>query len=830
MHTAAEAGAETALKTVREHGAVVDKEVTEAQRGLSEKTSKLDVLRQLMAEGEGFNEGTQAVLRGLDNPSFFQGAIAGALAGFITVDSEFVPAIEAALGQNLQAVLVKDTMVAESIVKTLAAKKWGRATLLLRELLPTAHGQGQFLPEGAIAWAIDKVRVDDELRPLLTALLADFVIVEHIEAALAVHRHARSESRRLSAVTLSGEVLTADALLIGGTASEANTSVLQRKNQILALDGEVAQQRTILEEITARRVDLQSAIESAQARLAEAREEKQSTTVSLGTLKGQLQMIEAHLAEATRKRETLEWERQNAEARRAEAATRIEQFDREVHETMQAFESILTSRTEAQSSIETLRARESEIGSELNELKIKVATERQRHSSLHHQRQPMEARIGELRELIEQRLRDIQSYDERSAALEVENSEIAANVQRLGDSIGEATQRVATLQEERAGLVAAAEEMAERLRHLRRDQSHCVEQRGAIEVRATQLELKADAINEHIQKRYQIDLREFTPDSYGLQVCLREIGKRIRKFETNVEGGDEAVRTADAPEPAAEDVVARDAQEAGETPALQLDWMRIENLVKELDTRLAAMGPVNLDAIAEFEELEQRHNFLEQQIRDTTAAKDELLSVINKINATTRTLFAETFEKVRVNFQEMFRELFGGGQANLVLVDEADPLECGIDIIARPPGKQLQSISLLSGGEKTMTAVALLFSIYMVKPSPFCVLDEMDAPLDESNINRFIKILDRFVAQSQFVVISHNKRTIARADALYGVTMEEHGVSKLVGVKFSSREDAHERRDILGADNPTPVPSIAESFGKHGNLQSETLESANGAA
>jgi len=185
---------------------------------------------------------------------------------------------------------------------------------------------------------------------------------------------------------------------------------------------------------------------------------------------------------------------------------------------------------------------------------------------------------------------------------------------------------------------------------------------------------------------------------------------------------------------------------------------------------------------------------------------------------------------VRVNFQEMFRELFGGGQANLILTDEADPLECGIDIIAKPPGKQLQAITLLSGGERTMTAVALLFSIYMVKPSPFCVLDEMDAPLDESNISRFIKILDRFVSQSQFVVISHNKRTIARADALYGVTMEEHGVSKLVGVKFRARDEAHEGRDILGDENATPVPSVAESFGKHGNLHTETLEESGGAA
>jgi chromosome segregation protein len=151
-------------------------------------------------------------------------------------------------------------------------------------------------------------------------------------------------------------------------------------------------------------------------------------------------------------------------------------------------------------------------------------------------------------------------------------------------------------------------------------------------------------------------------------------------------------------------------------------------------------------------------------------------------------------------------------------------LESGIEIIAKPPGKQLQSITLMSGGEKTMTAVALLFSIYMVKPSPFCVLDEMDAPLDESNISRFIRILDRFVGQSQFVVISHNKRTIARADAIYGVTMEEHGVSRLVGVKFTKRDESAASSDVVGGDNPDRVLSVAESFGKSPRLASEDRE------
>ena len=209
----------------------------------------------------------------------------------------------------------------------------------------------------------------------------------------------------------------------------------------------------------------------------------------------------------------------------------------------------------------------------------------------------------------------------------------------------------------------------------------------------------------------------------------------------------------------------------------------------EFRQRLDSMGPVNLDAIQEFEELEERHDFLEKERGDLTDSKSELLNIIQKINIETKRMFSETFEQIRVNFQRSFKELFGPqGYANLILTSEDDPLESGIDIIAKPPGKKPTTITLLSGGERSMTAVALLFSIYMVKPSPFCILDELDAPLDESNIDRFLRMLDNFIDKSQFVIVTHNKRTMHRADIMYGISMEEFGVSKPVGVKLTSEE------------------------------------------
>ena len=238
-------------------------------------------------------------------------------------------------------------------------------------------------------------------------------------------------------------------------------------------------------------------------------------------------------------------------------------------------------------------------------------------------------------------------------------------------------------------------------------------------------------------------------------------------------------------------------------------WDPIKAEIDALRQRLVSMGAVNLVAIEEYADLKQRYDFLKTQSDDLTSAKTDLLKTIDEINQTSQQQFSVTFEQIKKNFEYTFQTLFGGGHAQLELIQTDDILESGIEIIAQPPGTRLKGISLLSGGQKTLTAVALLFALYLVKPSPFCLLDELDAPLDESNIGRFTDLLKKFVHESQFIIITHNKRTVAAAHAIYGVTMEERGISKTVSMRFNYERGEPEAQPaniadaVRGAKAPT---------------------------
>ncbi len=497
-----------------------------------------------------------------------------------------------------------------------------------------------------------------------------------------------------------------------------------------------------------------------QASLHEAKTELHTQEVAIATRKGEFNALQNSQRVLEQKVQTVVYEITSLAAQEEEGlrkrqgmADRVGALEEQERTALEAVQNLTAA-------LEGLRQQRDAATTAMTETKVAYASEEQLLASLRNQQKPLESRITELAHLAEQRRNEIRAFIDRKAQADRENIQSRHAIEALQQQREQVNNQVADLiankdtQEEQIGTAEEA------LREQRRCLTEYQQQRGTIEVELAQKNMAAQNLRDRMQEKYQINLDEVRSECITITIA---------------DEGQPRVSTMSPEEMAA--------------TGAATDWDAISQQVAELQKKLDEMGPVNLVAIDEYEETEQRYQFLTKQNDDLVQAKVQLSEVINRINVQTREMFVETFEKIRTNFRSMFTEIFSGGKADLILHTDGDVLESGIDIVARPPGKQLQTISLLSGGEQTMTAVALLFSIYQVKPSPFCVLDELDAPLDESNVGRFIKVLQRFLVHSQFVIITHNKRTISMADVLYGVTMQEHGVSKIVGVKFHKSEE-----------------------------------------
>jgi chromosome segregation protein len=744
-----------------------EKAIGRVERVIAEKQARLEVLRQMTEEGEGLEKGSQAVLKGLNDPDRIKAAIGGALVANLNVDREFVPALEAAFGRVMHAVVLHNTALAAEIFQTLTENKSGQAALAIPEWsADLANTPPSALPEGALAWAIEKVDAPEALAAIVQGLLRDVAIVSDLATAVELKKRAGN----LQYATLTGEFISAEGIIFGGSTTAANDSLLGRKAILTSLSQERDSLEVERQTLIGTRDRAQEQVEGAIGAVEEARRSHEAAQRNHAQASVQILSAERALQDAEQKLTNLQTEKTTLEQQVGIADERIAQLEGELRSLRNTFEEELERKSAAGQARENARSQEEEAGEKLNELRLAVATERQRHESLIHHRQPMAAREAELADLVAARRGDISTYQNRLATQAKESEEAKARIDGQTSELDAAGAALAALADERAARLAAVNEQESQVRALRDSLDDLRDVRGKQEVRQTQLQLRIENLAEHVMRRYQIDLNAFTTDTFAFQKTLSVVTKRREKSTEQPEREGEAPAEPSAHEPATQ------VPTTGEN---------LEQIIADLTRQLDQMGPVNLEAVHEYDELEERYRFLETQNSDLIAARREVLDVITRINSTTQKLFAETFAQVRINFREMFGELFDGGRADLSLSDENDPLNCGIEISARPPGKQLQSISLLSGGERTMTAVALLFAIYMVRPSPFCILDEMDAPLDESNINRFIRVLDRFVSQSQFIIITHNKRTIAKADILYGVTMEERGVSKLVGMKLT---------------------------------------------
>ena len=784
----------------------LDTELNELERSVTQRRSRLEVLEALLQKGEGLAQGTQQVLKGLDNPDVYSTGVRGLLASAIDVEERFIPAIEAALADHLQSVLLTESELASNIIEVLTNKKLGKASLIARDLgaLRIAP-EPQLLPEGGVAWALDKVRAKPDAQGAIDRLLGNVLIAEDLHTALRIKRQLPD----LTIATLRGDLITADGIIHGGATTEESVSTLRRESEVrglrLELEGLVAQKEEKEEAL----LTLRAQLEDAQHEENAVRDQSQRTREAFSQIQGKLSVVQRALQQATTKLESIEWDAQQIQQRITAAESQIQQNREAAQLASNELEGTRIREAELELEMESFLRRELESSEKLNELRTALALEQSALYAIERQKAPMASRLHELEGAIQRLDNEINTWRSRNDASESENARLAEQVAAQREAVKSIDAALNEKLQERAEAFEKVSQLETQLVALRQQTSGLSESRNRAEVQLTRVELRLENLVAQVHERYNFQIEAFEPDYHVLMMTIedqkiaRSRGQRKSASEETPEVSD-----TDAPDSSS----SSDSDSDSETPEpifisnndddiddenftipgeeCQPDWDFVIEVVGELRQKLESIGPVNLDAIQEFEELEQRHNFLDTQHNDLVRSKEELLNVIAKINETTKTMFSETFAQVRENFQNNFKELFGEqGKADLELIDADDPLESGIEIIAKPPGKKLTTITLLSGGERSMTAVALLFSIYMVKPSPFCVLDELDAPLDESNISRFLKMLDKFIANSQFIIVTHNKRTMNRADVIYGVTMQEFGVSKPVGVRMTQDQD-----------------------------------------
>ena len=540
------------------------------------------------------------------------------------------------------------------------------------------------------------------------------------------------------------EDLLGDVVLVGGAEGKWNLSasvasasgkkspITEAELSLEELRNRIASAKDVLTNGAEKVSELQAALQEAETRLSDARRAAAQAEGEESMVKRDADTVKSRLASVSA-------ELQSVLQANADDAEKRKQLAQDLEDTIARrdalMDAVATKQDELQM-LETENVRESQM---LTERRIAASQMEQELSFVGQQSASAEQRLGELQHAIEGRESGIRGYEDSIRRLTEESGDLLQSLDELKARAADCHVRMDEERSRRAGMmerIAAADaEVATKRAGL--DQAR--DFRGKLEVEAAEATMRRQNIYEHLQ------------DEYGLfaDAVLRE------------------------PDPEWKN---------GVVPPMS----ELEGKVGRLQAEIAALGPVNMVAIDEYRELEERYAREKAQEEDLIAAKAQIMELITSLNTTSGEMFRSTFEQANKNFQTMFSKLFGGGEARLVLLEnEEDPLECGIDIIARPPGKRPQSVTLLSGGERTMTAVALLFSIFMIKPAPFCMLDELDAALDDANIGRFVEQLKEFLVQSQFLIITHNQHTIAGSDLVYGVSQQEKGVSRIISMRLA---------------------------------------------
>lgn len=775
----------------------------EIDRQVAQRTARLRLLQQLQEKWEGFGEGAKAVLQGRLDAALAGAAVAPILQG-LSVGPEFGRALEAIFGAAAEAISVGDLAVAQRILSHLDTEQIGSAVLRVAEMGRPESAPPE-LPAGLVP-ARHALGDTDQAHPAL-GVLGECYIADDIGAFLEFWR-TNPAFPFLFVASRRGDLVDRRGLIYGGhhSSKRAAHSIVQREIDLRETAKALADDQKAHDDQKAVIDALNTRLTVAEQTLEQRRADVLTTTQTLAAAQAEQRNARSQLEEVSQRLSRMEQELVALEQARNEAHVRWEK----AQEALTGADAAATAQREG---IGRLEVRTAEVRTDrdvkresLAQARLELAERRQKVEVIDRGLGEMERRRQELSELLVQRQTEIESWTGQMAGLARESEEQRARSVQLAETLVVAQQEVEKV---RVELVELEREVGalETAQHAVRDQADAAhEELSTQEVKLAESRQRAQFLTEEVEREFQtavgaIDWKHLLwraeDEPEGLKpLDLDDDEEESDAAEPKVEGAEAAPKRrrrakAARGEPTMEDLAALDGT----------DWTAVQAAIGAARQRLNSMGAVNLVAIEEYVELKQRHDFLVNQVNDLTTAKTELVGAIDEINRTSQQQFEVTFEQIRKNFEYTFQTLFGGGRAQLELVVSEDILESGIEIVAQPPGTKLKGITLLSGGQKTLTAVALLFALYMVKPSPFCLLDELDAPLDESNIGRFTDLLKKFVDESQFIIITHNKRTVAATDAIYGVTMEERGVSKTVSMRFN-----HERGEA-----EAQAPNLAES-------------------
>jgi len=774
---------------------------------LREERASLEARQTVLAELDRRQEGLGLGVRDLlalaqQQPEGPLRHVIGRVADLVECDLENAALVDVALGHRAQLIVVSDSTELVNSVRqgtTRLASRVGLLSLPGRtettsriECLANPEAPDLSGCAGVICRAVDLLHPMENCPDLPSLLLADTWLVRSLEEANALLAATRGQCRF---VTLQGELLETNGTLYLGSLP-GDMAGVSRKSELRAV-----------------RADLPRC----DRRLASAEDTLAAVAGALEQLTTEERSLQIEFEQASQELSESRTELAKADLESAQTAERLTELDLESERLSTEMISLEPEVQAARAELNQITCRQSELAKSLSNLDDELAAVDESLQSTHARQAAVRVELAQFEEQLrnlrqsqtrldqERFQRDLQheDADRRFQLLAERRMQVVAELHRTEDFLKD----LRAEQAEREAAVTAAQQQRETARQrrgslaqrdleLRHELRQAEEQRHECQMQATELRHSLTSLADRLRDEFQIEIEEVLSNGLSARLLLQPA--RTASGDPVSQPGEEAESALPTlPESPVTDPD-KGSMSVGE-PASGVsqagaDRQLVEEQISRLRRKLKNLGQVNADSLRELDDLEARFARLAGQLQDLQEAKTSLEEIIRRINSESRRIFLECFEEIRGNFRDLFRKLFGGGEGDVVLEDSEDVLECGIEVVARPPGKELRSLSLLSGGEKTMAAVAMLLAIFKSKPSPFCILDEVDAALDEGNVNRYLNVLKEFQEWTQFIVVTHNKRTMSGAEVLYGVTMEEAGVSKRMSVRFEDiGEDGHFR-------------------------------------